>query len=51
MVNVYDQDRVDLAVGFRRDEHAMKIAREVYTFEHMGVESKVELSNGFRIFM
>ena len=41
MVNVYDEDRVDLAVGFRRDEDAMKIAREVTNFEHMGMESKV----------
>ena len=41
MVNVYDEDRVDLAVGFRRDEDAMKIAREVTNFEHMGIESKV----------
>ena len=51
MVNVYDDDLVDLAVGFRWDEHAMKIAREVTVFEHMGHESKLELSNGLRIFM
>ena len=27
MINVYDKDLVDLIVGFRRDEDAMKIAR------------------------
>lgn len=27
LVNVYDEDLVDVAVGFRRDETAIKIAR------------------------
>lgn len=41
MVNVYDKDLVDLAVGFRRDEDAMKIAREVTYFEQHGHKAKV----------
>ena len=41
LVNVYDKDLVDLAVGFRRDEDAAKIAREVEMFEQNGHQAKI----------
>ena len=41
LVNVYDNDLVDLAIGFRRDEHATKIVREATIFSHMGYESQI----------
>jgi hypothetical protein len=52
VVNMYDGDLVDMAIGFRRDEVAVHIVRNGMKF---GVEgrgaSEVEMATGFKWFL
>lgn len=52
VLNLYpDLGQVDLIVGLRRDQHAMKFYREIHLFEYLNQKYEIEVAEGFKTYL